>query len=253
MPVSFKGVISVVNTRVLFAVFLLQSVCDLKLPAVKADLEIGYYRNNGICHCAEDIVARVVHDAYLADRTVTAILIRLQFHDCFVQGCDASIMETGTFSEQTSLADLSVRGYNVIKEAKAALEEFCPGRLCPNISDFSDPRMYTKVSLEFKSQFRWDLGYFRNVRLKRGLLRIDDEIGTDPATRPQFNQIASSNFLFDREFIQSLYKMSQIGVITNPALGNIRKVCHIAGAPTTTTISMPLQLEEVVLEAHSAF
>jgi peroxidase len=125
--------------------------------------------------------------------------------------------------------------------------------ICPNISDFSDPRMYTKVSLDFKSQFRWDLSYFRNVRLKRGLLRIDDEIGTDPATRPQCNQIASSNFLFDREFIQSVYKMSQIGVITNPALGNIRKVCQIVGAPTTTTISMPLQLEEDVLEAHSAF
>jgi hypothetical protein len=47
--------------------------------------------------------------------------------------------------------------------------------------------------------------------------------------------------------------MSQIGVITNPALGNIRKVCQIVGAPTTTTISMPLQLEEDVLEANPHF
>jgi len=45
--------------------------------------------------------------------------------------------------------------------------------------------------------------------------------------------------------------MSQIGVITDPALGNIRKVREIAIAPET--ISMPFQQEEEVLEAHSAF
>jgi peroxidase len=51
-----------------------------------------------------------------------------------IQGCDASIMETGEFTERTSLADLTVRGYNVIDEAKAALEEFCPGRVsCADI------------------------------------------------------------------------------------------------------------------------
>ncbi|CAM6000075.1 unnamed protein product [Sphagnum balticum] len=43
-------------------------------------------------------------------------------------------METGEFTERTSLADLTVRGCNVIDEAKAALEEFCPGRVsCADI------------------------------------------------------------------------------------------------------------------------
>jgi hypothetical protein len=85
MAVSFKGVTSVVTTRVLLAVFLLRSVCDLKLLAVQGDLEVGYYDNTGFCPGAEKIVQDVVIAARNADPTVTASLIRLQFHDCFVQ------------------------------------------------------------------------------------------------------------------------------------------------------------------------
>jgi hypothetical protein len=85
MAVSSKGLVSVVTTRLLLAVFLLQSVCDFKLPTVQADLEVGYYENTGSCRGAEEIVAAVVSAAFEADRTVTASLIRLQFHDCFVQ------------------------------------------------------------------------------------------------------------------------------------------------------------------------
>jgi peroxidase len=364
MAVSSKGVISVVTTRVLLAVFLLQSVCDFKLPTVQADLEVGYYDNTGLCSGAEEVVAAVVLAAFDADPTVTASLIRLQFHDCFVQGCDASIMENGTFTERTSPPDLTVRGYNVIDAAKAALEEFCPGsvscadiitiaardsiailggptfqvltgrldgfprgpdspdpsdflpgpnftipqataafenkslsqadmvnllgahtvgvaqcrffvdrlynflgtgrpdpdldptygdylrKICPDTTNSSDPSLNTNVALDFKSEFKWDLSYFTNVERRRGLLRIDDELGTNTATRPHFTQIGSSNLLFNKEFIDSLTKMSQIGVITDPALGNIREVCEIAIAPET--ISMPFQLEEEVLEAHSA-
>jgi peroxidase len=124
-------------------------------------------------------------------------------------------------------------------------------KICPDTTNSSDPSSLTNVALDFKSEFKWDLSYFRNVKQRRGLLRIDDELGTDPATSSHFTQIGSSNLLFNKEFIDSLTKMSQIGVITDPALGNIREVCEIAIAPET--ISMPFQLEEEVLEAHSAF
>jgi hypothetical protein len=77
------------------------------------------------------------------------------------------------------------------------------------------------VALDFRSQFTWELSYFRNVKQKRGLLRIDNEIGTDPTSSPHFHQITSSNLLFKVAFINYLKKISQIGVITDPALGNI--------------------------------
>jgi peroxidase len=91
--------------------------------------------------------------------------------------------------------------------------------ICPVTTNSSS--LLTNVVLDFRSQFRWELSYSRNVKQKRGLLRIDNEIGTDPTSRPHFHRIASSNLLFNVAFINSLKKKSQIGVITDPALGNI--------------------------------
>ncbi|WMV54934.1 hypothetical protein MTR67_048319 [Solanum verrucosum] len=62
---------------------------------------------------------------------MVASLIRLHFYDCFVQGCNASILldETPTIvSEKTALPNLgSARGYSIIEDAKRELEKTCPG------------------------------------------------------------------------------------------------------------------------------
>ncbi|KZV19461.1 lignin-forming anionic peroxidase-like [Dorcoceras hygrometricum] len=61
---------------------------------------------------------------------MAASLIRLHFHDCFVQGCDASILldETPSIqSEKTAIPNInSARGYNVIEDAKREVERLCP-------------------------------------------------------------------------------------------------------------------------------
>ncbi|KAJ0605765.1 putative peroxidase [Helianthus annuus] len=89
-------------------------------------LEFGFY--NGKCKLSdvEDIVRRTVYSKFLRDRTIAPALIRMQFHDCFVNGCDASILLDGPNSEKTAPPNLSVRGYNVIDDAKAAVEKVCP-------------------------------------------------------------------------------------------------------------------------------
>lgn len=60
-----------------------------------------------------------------------ASLLRLHFHDCFVNGCDGSILldDTPNFTgEQTARANNnSIRGLNVIDNIKANLESNCPG------------------------------------------------------------------------------------------------------------------------------
>ncbi|KAG6407757.1 hypothetical protein SASPL_130754 [Salvia splendens] len=62
---------------------------------------------------------------------MAASLIRLHFHDCFVQGCDASILldETVTIqSEKGAIPNAnSVRGYDVIEAVKREIERACPG------------------------------------------------------------------------------------------------------------------------------
>ncbi|KAJ4951043.1 hypothetical protein NE237_027875 [Protea cynaroides] len=89
--------------------------------------EVGYY--NGKCTNTsanvEDIVKSVVHTEFLTDPTIVPALIRLQFHDCFIRGCDASILLDGPNTEKTAAPNLSVRGYGVIDAVKSALEKQC--------------------------------------------------------------------------------------------------------------------------------
>ncbi|KAK7303551.1 hypothetical protein RJT34_14458 [Clitoria ternatea] len=60
-----------------------------------------------------------------------ASLVRLHFHDCFVQGCDGSILLNNTatiVSEQQALPNNnSIRGLDVVNQIKTALEDACPG------------------------------------------------------------------------------------------------------------------------------
>ncbi|GMJ01680.1 hypothetical protein like AT4G26010 [Hibiscus trionum] len=51
----------------------------------------------------------------------------LHFHDCFVKGCDASILLDGDSSEKNATANRSVGGYDVIDEANELFEEACEG------------------------------------------------------------------------------------------------------------------------------
>lgn len=43
------------------------------------------------------------------------------------KGCDASILLEGPNSEKTAIPNLSIRGYDIIDEAKAAVDRVCPG------------------------------------------------------------------------------------------------------------------------------
>ncbi|PWA82379.1 peroxidase superfamily protein [Artemisia annua] len=55
-------------------------------------------------------------------------MLRLHFHDCFVEGCDGSILiDNGNNSERIANGHQGVRGYDVIENAKAQLESMCPG------------------------------------------------------------------------------------------------------------------------------
>ncbi|GJN37341.1 hypothetical protein PR202_gb26282 [Eleusine coracana subsp. coracana] len=107
-------------------VFLLLSVLLMRSSPVSSQgLQVGFYDSN--CPDAEDIVRSTVEQYYNRDATVAPALLRLHFHDCFVQGCDASVLISGPSSERTAPQNTGLRGFEVIDDAKSQLEAVCPG------------------------------------------------------------------------------------------------------------------------------
>ncbi|KAK6792956.1 hypothetical protein RDI58_012037 [Solanum bulbocastanum] len=82
------------------------------------------------CPQANEIVMSVLEEAIAKDPRMAASLLRLHFHDCFVQGCDASILldKNSAFKSEKEAGPNknSLRGYEVIDEIKAKLEQVCP-------------------------------------------------------------------------------------------------------------------------------
>ncbi|CAD6222864.1 unnamed protein product [Miscanthus lutarioriparius] len=117
-------------------------------PPSGAGLYLDYYNSsysNYACPNAESIVREVVEKAIAYQgRGIGAGLIRLHFHDCFVEGCDGSVLLNTTASGNNDTEregapnKNSLRGFDVIDQAKAALESACPSAVsCADILAFA--------------------------------------------------------------------------------------------------------------------
>ncbi|KAH0897403.1 hypothetical protein HID58_046971 [Brassica napus] len=101
-------------------------------PIALAQLRVGFYSRS--CPQAETIVRNLVRQRFGVDPTVTAALLRMHFHDCFVRGCDASLLIDSTNSEKTAGPNGSVREFDLIDRIKAQLEAACPSTVsCADI------------------------------------------------------------------------------------------------------------------------
>ncbi|GMI80303.1 peroxidase 52 [Hibiscus trionum] len=110
--------------RSLFLI-LIAVVCSFQ---ANGHLSPGYYSST--CPQALSIVKDEVAAAIKNETRVGASLLRLHFHDCFVNGCDGSILldDNSTFIGEKTAApnNNSARGFNVIDNIKARLETACP-------------------------------------------------------------------------------------------------------------------------------
>ncbi|CAM8933002.1 unnamed protein product [Rhodiola kirilowii] len=87
-------------------------------------LSFDYYHNT--CPQFESIVHNTLEKWFKDDFTIAASILRLHFHDCSVRGCDASILLNHAGSERKSPVSKTLRGFELIDDIKAQLEERCP-------------------------------------------------------------------------------------------------------------------------------
>ncbi|CAO2839210.1 unnamed protein product [Amaranthus hypochondriacus] len=89
-------------------------------------LSTNYYNNR--CPNFRSVVRTIVRNAVNNELRMGASLLRLHFHDCFVGGCDASVLTDFPGGEKQSVHNAnSLRGFGVIDNIKQQLEAVCPG------------------------------------------------------------------------------------------------------------------------------
>ncbi|CAH1440019.1 unnamed protein product [Lactuca virosa] len=89
-------------------------------------LKVGFYKKS--CPQAEVIVSKVISNVMAVAPSLSGPLLRMHFHDCFIRGCDGSVLldSPTNQSEKFSPPNLSLRGFNIIDRVKLALEKAYP-------------------------------------------------------------------------------------------------------------------------------
>ncbi|KAL3505427.1 hypothetical protein ACH5RR_035268 [Cinchona calisaya] len=97
-------------------------------PLAAAVLSSNYYDHT--CPKVDSTINKVVKNAVMNDNTVPAALLRMHFHDCFIRGCDGSVLLNSTSkntAEKDGPPNISLHAFYVIDLAKKELEAMCPG------------------------------------------------------------------------------------------------------------------------------
>ncbi|KAF8402527.1 hypothetical protein HHK36_010612 [Tetracentron sinense] len=87
------------------------------------------YYYNKVCPNALPTIKRIVEAAVQKERRMGASLLRMHFHDCFVNGCDGSILldDTVTIDGEKNAGpnNNSMRGFEVVDKIKYEVDKAC--------------------------------------------------------------------------------------------------------------------------------
>ncbi|KAL0911315.1 hypothetical protein M5K25_019448 [Dendrobium thyrsiflorum] len=235
-------------------VVLTLSINDGVSPLSPADLKLNFYYES--CPNAENFVFDYVKEHIPHAPTLAAPLLRMHFHDCFVRGCDGSILINSTSKNQAEKAatpNFTLRGFDFIDNIKSLLEEKCPNVVsCADILALTARDAVAVIGGPY-----WTVptgrrdGLVSNVTealnnipapnfnfsvllksfASRGLdmhdLVLLSALTTTAATKAQILQLVyGPHEVFFNEFAQSMEKMGKIEVKTGKE-GEIRKHCAV--------------------------
>nr|CAD67477.1 peroxidase [Asparagus officinalis] len=104
-------------------------ILSLCIVSSNAQLSTTFYSNS--CPNVFTTIKPVLQHAIEKEKRMGASILRLFFHDCFVNGCDGSILlaDTPHFvgEQHANPNNRSARGFKVIDRIKTAVEKACPG------------------------------------------------------------------------------------------------------------------------------
>ncbi|WOG98445.1 hypothetical protein DCAR_0417788 [Daucus carota subsp. sativus] len=110
-----------------FSVAIVSVICLLIICSANAQLSANYYASS--CPRLQRIVRSALTPEVRKDRRLGASLLRMHFHDCFVNGCDGSVLldDTDTLTgEKNAFPNRnSLRGFDVIDTIKTRVEAAC--------------------------------------------------------------------------------------------------------------------------------
>jgi len=160
----------------------------ISLPFSSAKLNVDYYKQT--CPDFDKIVRENIFNKQSASPATAPGLLRLFFHDCITDGCDASILVSSTaynpHAEKDAEPNLSLSGdaYDIVNKIKNALEIACPGVVsCSDI-----------VAQATRDLVKMVGGPFYPVRLGRKDSRVSDGSRTEkalPTTKMTMDDIIS--------------------------------------------------------------
>ncbi|KAI3895244.1 hypothetical protein MKX03_020593 [Papaver bracteatum] len=171
----------------------------------------NFYRKSCPNVDVEKIVESITWKNVGANPSLGAKLLRIHYHDCFVRGCDASLLLDPTTNEATDQVEkearpnLSLTGYEVIDEIKTRLEKECPETV--SCADIVALAARDAVSFQFQKQM-WKVPLGR----RDGTVCLASEALTDLPS-------ASSNFttlikLFSRKGLDKVDLVALSGAHT---------------------------------------
>lgn len=147
--------ISTVNFLILLVSLILSGVFRVSAGA-DGILVKNFYENS--CRGAETLVRDITYSKAKNDSSLGAKLLRVHYHDCFVRGCDASILldTVGTnVAEKDARPNLSLFGFEVIDAIKTQVEKLCPGVV--SCADILALAARDSVSFPFNKKPMWDV------------------------------------------------------------------------------------------------
>lgn len=114
-------------------------MADAAVAAAGTPLQWHHYKVTNTCRYAEVYVRHQVKLLWDHDKSITAKLLRLVSTDCFVTGCDASILlDEGPNPEKKAPQNRGLGGFAIIDKIKTVLESRCPGIVsCADILQFA--------------------------------------------------------------------------------------------------------------------